>query len=162
MLSHAKKRGVAGVVINGAVRDLAALRTGTIPVFAAGVTHRGPYKNGPGEINYPIAIDGMVIEPGDLVVEVGARLSQVDDGERASRAAAVAAVLAAWHLCALQCAPGQSEGAAGILQELRAFREMGDKEAALEELQDVLRDGDDALKTEAQELIDLLNAPAGG
>ena len=44
----------------------------------------------------------------------------------------------------------------------RAFREMGDKEAALEELQDVLRDGDDALKTEAQELIDLLNAPAGG
>ena len=41
-------------------------------------------------------------------------------------------------------------------------KEMGDKEAALEELQDVLRDGDDALKTEAQELIDLLNAPAGG
>lgn len=32
------------------------------------MTHRGPYKDGPGEINVPIAIDGMVIEPGDLVI----------------------------------------------------------------------------------------------
>ena len=37
-------------------------------MFAAGVTHRGPYKDGPGEINVPIAIDGMVIEPGDLIL----------------------------------------------------------------------------------------------
>ena len=37
-------------------------------MFAAGVTHRGPYKDGPGEINVPIAIDGMVIEPGDLII----------------------------------------------------------------------------------------------
>jgi len=33
-----------------------------------GVSHRGPYKDGPGEINVPIAIEGMVIQPGDLVV----------------------------------------------------------------------------------------------
>jgi len=32
------------------------------------VTHRGPYKNGPGEINVPIAMDGMVIDPGDLII----------------------------------------------------------------------------------------------
>ena len=32
------------------------------------MTHRGPYKDGPGEINVPIAIDGMVIEPGDLML----------------------------------------------------------------------------------------------
>ena len=38
------------------------------PCFARGVTHRGPYKFGPGEINVPIAIDGMVIEPGDLIL----------------------------------------------------------------------------------------------
>ena len=37
-------------------------------MYAAGVTHRGPYKDGPGEINVPIAIDGMVIQPGDLIV----------------------------------------------------------------------------------------------
>ncbi len=68
MIAHAIKRGLAGVVINGAIRDASAIRAGTFPVFAAGVTHRGPYKDGPGEINVPIAIDGMVIEPGDLIL----------------------------------------------------------------------------------------------
>ncbi len=68
MQSHALQRGVGGMVINGAVRDVAALRAGRLPVFAAGVTHRGPYKNGPGEINVPVAFDGMVVQPGDLVI----------------------------------------------------------------------------------------------
>jgi regulator of RNase E activity RraA len=68
MLSHAVKRGIAGFVINGAIRDVATIRKGHAPVYAAGVTHRGPYKNGPGEINNTIAIAGMVIEPGDLVL----------------------------------------------------------------------------------------------
>lgn len=68
MLAHAEKIGLSGIVINGAVRDYGAIRIGKFPVFAAGVTHRGPYKDGPGEINVPIAIDGMVIEPGDLIL----------------------------------------------------------------------------------------------
>lgn len=68
MMRQAQKRGVAGIVINGAIRDLGTIGADTYPVFAAGVTHRGPYKDGPGEINVPIAIDGMVIEPGDIIV----------------------------------------------------------------------------------------------
>lgn len=68
MIAHAIQRGVAGLVLYGAVRDLAAIRQGAFPVFAAGVTHRGPYKDGPGEINVPIAISGMVISPGDLIL----------------------------------------------------------------------------------------------
>jgi RraA family protein len=68
MLMQITKRGVAGVVINGAIRDAAYIRGQELPVFAAGVTHRGPYKNGPGEINVPVAIGGMVIAPGDLVL----------------------------------------------------------------------------------------------
>lgn len=68
MVSFAIKRNIAGIVINRAIRDAAALRAGSFPVFAAGVTHRGPYKDGPGEINTSIAIDGMVINPGDLIV----------------------------------------------------------------------------------------------
>lgn len=68
MITYAIKKKVAGFVINGAVRDSAAIRKGSFPVFAAGVTHRGPYKDGPGEINVPIAINGMVIEPGDIIV----------------------------------------------------------------------------------------------
>ena len=68
MIAHAEQRGLAGVVIDGAIRDAAGIRAGRFPVFAAGVTHRGPYKDGPGEINVPIAIAGMVINPGDLIL----------------------------------------------------------------------------------------------
>jgi RraA family protein len=68
MLAYAEQIGMAGVVIYGAVRDYGWIRKNSFPVFAAGVTHRGPYKNGPGEINVTIAIEGMVIEPGDLIV----------------------------------------------------------------------------------------------
>jgi regulator of RNase E activity RraA len=68
MLAHAAKRNVGGFVLNAAVRDVLAFLDVNLPVFAAGVSHRGPYKDGPGEINVPIAIDGMVIEPGDLVI----------------------------------------------------------------------------------------------
>ncbi len=68
MSGYAASRALGGVVINGAIRDAGALRRASFPVYAAGVTHRGPYKDGPGEINVPVAIDGMVIEPGDLIV----------------------------------------------------------------------------------------------
>ena len=68
MLAHATKRGLGGFVINGAIRDAAALRSQSMPVFAAGVTHRGPYKDGPGEINHPVALGGMVVLPGDLML----------------------------------------------------------------------------------------------
>jgi RraA family protein len=68
MMASAKRRGVAGVVLNGAMRDCEEIGEGEYPIYAAGVTHRGPYKDGPGEINVPIAIDGMVIHPGDLII----------------------------------------------------------------------------------------------
>jgi len=68
MAAYAEFRQIGGIVIDGAIRDYAALHAGRLPIFAAGVTHRGPYKDGPGEINVPIALDGMVIEPGDLIV----------------------------------------------------------------------------------------------
>lgn len=68
MSGYAASRGLGGIVINGAVRDADTLRRAAFPVFAAGVTHRGPYKDGPGQINVPIAIDGMVVRPGDLIV----------------------------------------------------------------------------------------------
>lgn len=68
MTTTAISRGIAGFVINGAMRDLDVIGAGTFPVYAAGVTHRGPYKDGPGEVNVPIAIDGMVVHPGDLML----------------------------------------------------------------------------------------------
>jgi RraA family protein len=68
MVTYARTRGIAGFVMYGAIRDLDMISEGDFPVYAAGVTHRGPYKDGPGAINVTIAIDGMVIEPGDLIV----------------------------------------------------------------------------------------------
>jgi RraA family protein len=84
MVGDAVKQGLAGFVMNGAIRDAGAIRQGSFPVFAAGVTHRGPYKDGPGEINVPIAIDGMVIDPGDLIIgdEDGLLCVPFDDVER--------------------------------------------------------------------------------
>jgi regulator of RNase E activity RraA len=40
----------------------------TFPVYARGVTHCGPYKDGAGEINVPISVGGMVGHPGDIIV----------------------------------------------------------------------------------------------
>ncbi|MGF6254456.1 RraA family protein [Ensifer sp. LBL] len=68
MLAHAVKRGVAGFVLNGAIRDAEAIRAQDLPLYAIGVTHRGPYRTGPGEIGFQISIAGMVINPGDLVL----------------------------------------------------------------------------------------------
>jgi RraA family protein len=68
MTSFAEHLGLAGVVIDGAIRDVAAIRRRPFPVFARGVTHRGPHKNGPGEVGVPVSIGGMVVQPGDLVV----------------------------------------------------------------------------------------------
>ena len=68
MAARARQRGIAGLVIWGAIRDSAELGAGSYPVYAAGVTHRGPYKNGPGEINVPVVVGGMPVNPGDIIV----------------------------------------------------------------------------------------------
>ena len=68
MASFAESLGVQGLVIDGAIRDVGALRQRDFPVYARGVTHRGPYKNGPGEINVPVTVGGMVVHPGDIIV----------------------------------------------------------------------------------------------
>jgi RraA family protein len=68
MAARAKQRGIAGLVIWGAIRDSAEIGAGSYPIYAAGVTHRGPYKNGPGEINVPVVVGGMPVNPGDIIV----------------------------------------------------------------------------------------------
>ncbi|MDQ1465760.1 MAG: hypothetical protein QOH10_175 [Actinomycetota bacterium] len=65
----AKHRGIAGFVVDGLVRDIPGiLRLGDFPVFARGVTPIGPLHRGPGEINYPVSVGGIVVNAGDLIV----------------------------------------------------------------------------------------------
>ncbi len=67
--TKARHRRIAGVVVDGLVRDLPAIQAlGDFPVFARGVTPIGPLHRGPGEINHPVCIGGIVVNPGDVVV----------------------------------------------------------------------------------------------
>lgn len=68
ILTYLLQRGCVGVVLDGAVRDCAAFLQADFPCYARGVSHRGPYKNGPGALNVPVAIAGQVVNPGDIVV----------------------------------------------------------------------------------------------
>ncbi|MDH3638415.1 MAG: hypothetical protein OES09_08100 [Gammaproteobacteria bacterium] len=64
----ARQRGVAGIVIDGAARDVGALRRSDLPVFVRAVVPSGPHKGFGGEINAPIQCGGVPVEPGDLVI----------------------------------------------------------------------------------------------
>ncbi len=64
----ALRRGLAGVVTNGSVRDVVEIRQHNYPVFCAGVTIRGSIRNSAGSIGCLLALGNAVIFPGDLVV----------------------------------------------------------------------------------------------
>lgn len=68
MITWAQLRGVAGFIIDGAIRDAGVIKEMTIPVYAAGTTPAGPYKDGPGSINIPISCGGVTVHPGDILV----------------------------------------------------------------------------------------------
>lgn len=65
---YAIKKRIGGLIIDGAVRDVDALYHLDFPVYARSVCPNGPYKNGPGEVNVPVCIGGIVVFPGDLIV----------------------------------------------------------------------------------------------
>lgn len=71
MVSLAIKRGIAGFVIDGAIRDKVELSEMDFPVFAKASIPNGPFKNGPGEVNVPVTIGGRIIYPGDIIIGDG-------------------------------------------------------------------------------------------
>ncbi len=68
MIAYAASKGVAGIVVDGALRDVSTVAGMDIPVYATGVTPRGPYKLGPGEVNVPVSCAGVTVKPGDILV----------------------------------------------------------------------------------------------
>lgn len=68
MASYAVSRGIAGFVVDGSIRDSAAMKDLNLAVYAKGVSPMGPYKNGPGEINVAVSCGGAIVKPGYIVV----------------------------------------------------------------------------------------------
>jgi len=68
MAAHAQKAGIAGFVIDGAVRDTDECARGSFPIFAAGANPNGPLKGAAGRINWPVSLAGTSVNPGDLIV----------------------------------------------------------------------------------------------
>jgi len=64
----ARRRKIAGVVLDGAVRDITELKEGDLPVFAVAASPAGPSKGWGGTIDGTIACGGVAVEPGDLIV----------------------------------------------------------------------------------------------
>ncbi|MEO0034739.1 MAG: hypothetical protein RLZZ501_762 [Pseudomonadota bacterium] len=61
-------RNLGGIVVDGAVRDSAAVVALDLPVFCRGRTARGPHKNFGGYIDAPAAVGGVAVQPGDLIL----------------------------------------------------------------------------------------------
>jgi len=68
VLSLAKGIGVQGFVVDGVIRDIAAIRELDFPVFSLGTTVAAGNKNGGGKVNVPIAIGGVIVRPGDYII----------------------------------------------------------------------------------------------
>ncbi len=68
MVTQAQAAGIAGLVVDGAVRDTSELIERGYPVFAAGRNPAGPTKGIPGRLSIPICVAGAPVNPGDLVV----------------------------------------------------------------------------------------------
>ncbi len=64
----ALSRGLAGLVMHGAVRDARAIIEMGLPVFCRGLSIKGTGKHQPGRLNVPVCIGDMQVNPGDIVV----------------------------------------------------------------------------------------------
>lgn len=63
----AKKQGLAGAVVEGAARDIDAIRDLDFPVWSTAISVEHPEKRGPVAVNVPLTVDGVLVEPGDIV-----------------------------------------------------------------------------------------------
>lgn len=62
------QKKVAGIILDGPIRDIDEIGTWDFPVYATGTTPGGPYKEGPGEVNVPISCGGISVNPGDIIL----------------------------------------------------------------------------------------------
>jgi 4-hydroxy-4-methyl-2-oxoglutarate aldolase len=101
-------RGVAGIVVDAGVRDVAALREMGFAAWASLVTPAGTTKSRAGSVNVPVALDGITVDPGDVIIAD-------DDGVVAVPAAYAPAILDASRARLAAEAVKRRDFAAGVL-----------------------------------------------
>ncbi|MCP1337028.1 4-carboxy-4-hydroxy-2-oxoadipate aldolase/oxaloacetate decarboxylase [Futiania mangrovi] len=115
---YALRKGLAGVVVQGAIRDTDELERMTFPVWSTAVSPIRPGKAGAGAVNVPVACDGVIVRPGDMIMadgdgvicvpREGAAAAVEAARERMTREDTVAAAIAdgahLWDLAKLQSA----------------------------------------------------------
>ncbi|MBP2057678.1 regulator of RNase E activity RraA [Lactobacillus colini] len=69
MMSYLRdQKKIAGIVVDGPIRDIDNLQNWDLPIYATSTTPGGPYKEGPGELNVPIACGNINVNPGDIIL----------------------------------------------------------------------------------------------
>ena len=68
VISLAKGMGVQGFVVDGVIRDIAAIRALDFPIFSLGTTVAAGNKHGGGVVNVPISVGGVTVQPGDYII----------------------------------------------------------------------------------------------
>jgi 4-hydroxy-4-methyl-2-oxoglutarate aldolase len=71
MMTACRQLGLAGVVVDGAVRDSLEIDEMDYPVFSVGTNPNGPTKNNGGRIGHPVSVGGVTVNPGDFIIGDG-------------------------------------------------------------------------------------------
>lgn len=90
---RAKAAGIAGIIIDGPVRDAAGIAESGLPVWASGTSAAGPFKHGPARLQQPVAIGNAVCRQGDIVVADDEGVLFLTPAEASGAAEAAEAVL---------------------------------------------------------------------
>jgi 4-hydroxy-4-methyl-2-oxoglutarate aldolase len=64
----AKTKGIAGIVVDGMMRDLAGLLPVGLPLFCRGITPNSCVRSGPGRVGFPVVVGGLTVASGDIVI----------------------------------------------------------------------------------------------
>lgn len=105
----ARLKGIAGVVVDGAVRDVGTLAAWPdFPVFRRGNTARGPSSMERGEVNGPVMLGGVAVAPGDLILGDDDGLVVIPQAEAPSRLEPALAMVAAEEAWEKRLAAGET------------------------------------------------------
>jgi 4-hydroxy-4-methyl-2-oxoglutarate aldolase len=64
----AKTKGIAGIVVDGMMRDLAGLLPVGLPLFCRGITPNSCVRSGPGRVGFPVVVGGVAVASGDVII----------------------------------------------------------------------------------------------